>query len=271
MLISLLFAWLAVLLVLVTAVKFLTRISGRPAVNRFFSRWHIPLGLLLLAAGLLHGILAGNPAGTAWSEVQLAPVLFTLNWGTGCFLLMLCLLLTYLLRKHLKGRWMPLHRICTLLLLLCLVLHLLDVGIQITQRLFSQQSTPTAEEGGTVLPDSGGAVTFSGAQLKDGVYTGSATGFRGDISVSVTVSGGAVTEITVDSEQDTPQYFSRAQGILDVVLSDQSLEVDVISGATFSSAGLLHAVADALQNAVLSGSLQINSIDTSQIQHGGRH
>lgn len=92
--------------------------------------------------------------------------------------------------------------------------------------------------------------TSSGANklnLADGVYTGSGTGFRGPISVSVTVSGGVITNITVGSYQDDTQFFSRAKDtIISEIRSAQSIHVDTVSGATFSSNGILEAVADAL-------------------------
>jgi uncharacterized protein with FMN-binding domain len=107
---------------------------------------------------------------------------------------------------------------------------------------------------------SSGIVSFSGAVLKDGVYEGSAEGHEGQISVSVTVSGGAVTDITVTSQNETPAYYSRAETLLDTILNGQTLEVDAVTGATWSSAGLVNAVANALQGAVESGDLQVNSI-----------
>jgi uncharacterized protein with FMN-binding domain len=114
-----------------------------------------------------------------------------------------------------------------------------------------------------------GVVTFSGAVLKDGTYQGSADGYNGTISVTVTVEGGQVTNITVDSESDTSQFFSRAESVLDTITGEQSLEVDTVTGATFSSAGLINAVADALQGAVTSGTLQVTDIDLSSVSRRG--
>ena len=77
-----------------------------------------------------------------------------------------------------------------------------------------------------------------------------------------------MTDITVVSESDSPQFFSRAESILDTIVSGQSLEVDTVSGATFSSAGLLNAVYDALQSAVTSGTLQVTQVDLSNVRRG---
>ena len=288
MLISLLLAWMATIFALLAALKFIARISGNRPLNRAFSRCHIPFGVLLLVTGVLHGILAGNPSWATLADFQPAAVLFTWNWGTVCLVLSIALAATYLLRRKLRRHWMPAHRVLTVALIACLVLHLCSVGIQLPERLLGTQETAqtaVAAEDSSASGTSGsasdsaagtaetsgasGVVTFSGAQLKDGTYQGSADGYEGTITVTVTVSGGQVSDITVDSESDTPQYFSRAESLLDTIQSEQSLEVDAVTGATFSSAGLINAVADALQGAVTSGTLQVTNIDLSSIQRHG--
>ena len=83
--------------------------------------------------------------------------------------------------------------------------------------------------------------------VADGVYTGKGTGFRGETEVSVTVENGKITDITVLSYRDDERYFSRASdSVIEAILHNQSLRVSTVSGATFSSNGILEAVADAL-------------------------
>lgn len=85
---------------------------------------------------------------------------------------------------------------------------------------------------------------------QDGSYTASAQGFGGDITVTVTIQGGYISNITVDDASgEDSAYFSMAEDILEDMLSAQSAEVDTVSGATFSSAGLKKAVAAALEEA----------------------
>ena len=85
---------------------------------------------------------------------------------------------------------------------------------------------------------------------KDGTYQGSGIGFKGTTSVSVVVSGGKITNITVNSYRDDRQYFQRAfSTIYSKILSSQSAKVDTVSGATFSSDGIIAAVANALSKA----------------------
>lgn len=125
-----------------------------------------------------------------------------------------------------------------------------------------ESAEPSSEdEAHTESDETKPIVTFSGAQLADGTYQGSANGYHGMIYLSVTVIDGKVTDITIDQDNETPKYFSRAITIIDRIISSQSLDVDAISGATFSSRGICEAVYDALQQAVVSGELsnvQIN-------------
>ena len=60
------------------------------------------------------------------------------------------------------------------------------------------------------------------------------------------------------------------KSVLDEITENQSLAVDTVTGATFSSAGLLNAVYNALQDAVVSGTLQKTNIDLSSVQRHGR-
>jgi len=85
--------------------------------------------------------------------------------------------------------------------------------------------------------------------LADGDYSGSGTGFRGTTKVLVTVKNGYVTAIKIVSYRDDDQYFSRAKSkMIDRIISAQSLNVDTVSGATYSSKGIMEAVADAIGN-----------------------
>lgn len=85
---------------------------------------------------------------------------------------------------------------------------------------------------------------------KDGTYEGTGIGFGGEITVSVTVADGKVTDITVlSADGEDPAYYNQALAVLDKIVSAQSTEVDTVSGATFSSTGLIDAAADALGKA----------------------
>ena len=85
---------------------------------------------------------------------------------------------------------------------------------------------------------------------KDGTYTGSGKGFGGTISVKVTVKNGKISAIDVTSASgETASYFSKAKGIIPKMISGQTTNVDVASGATYSSNGIITAVRNALSKA----------------------
>ncbi|MGM9641565.1 MAG: FMN-binding protein [Faecousia sp.] len=290
MLSSLILAWLTVLCSVPAALKWVARITGNRRLNRFFHNIHIPFGVLALTFGLLHGLLAGNPATAGRPSFRPEPLLLTLNYGSACFLCLVFLASTYLLRKKLKKYWMVVHRTLTVLLLLLLVLHLTEVGIQLPSRVFgkeeraastqmpastgeqqtrsteetkeTEEAEETVETGETVettLP----LVTFSGAVLADGTYTGTADGYKGEITLTVTVRSGAVCDVTVDRTRDTERFFQSAMGVIDRVIDGQSLEVDAVTGATYSSAGILQAIYNALEQAVIQGQLEITEVNLS--------
>lgn len=89
----------------------------------------------------------------------------------------------------------------------------------------------------------------------DGTYTGSGTGFGGTITVQVTVSNHQIAAINIlDASSETAAYFANAQGVISKILASQSPNVDAVSGATYSSNGIIQAVQNALSQAMPSGS-----------------
>lgn len=85
---------------------------------------------------------------------------------------------------------------------------------------------------------------------KDGTYTGSAQGFGGPVKVQVTIKGGKIQKIQILSASgETGSYFSRAKALIPAMVQRQSTNVDAVSGATYSSNGIIGAVRNALGKA----------------------
>lgn len=83
--------------------------------------------------------------------------------------------------------------------------------------------------------------------VKDGTYKGSANGYGGKVTVNVTVSKKTMMAIDIVSAPgETDSFFQRAKGVIDEMLTAQSTDVDVVSGATYSSNGIIGAVKNAL-------------------------
>ena len=85
----------------------------------------------------------------------------------------------------------------------------------------------------------------------DGIYTAEAMGFEGQITVQVTVAEDKITDITLLSAEDEEEYLSRAKQVIPAILEGQSPNVDAVSGATYSSTGILNAVKLALEKAAV--------------------
>lgn len=127
----------------------------------------------------------------------------------------------------------------------------------------SDSSTTDSSETQSGTTDSG---TTTQA-LTDGTYTGTGTGFRGETEVSVTVTDGKISDITIESYQDDEQFFSRAEStVISEIIQDQDVNVDAVSGATFSSNGIKEAVANALGISFTNP----NDSASGQQGHGGK-
>lgn len=116
--------------------------------------------------------------------------------------------------------------------------------------------TGKSQSGGTAAAGS----TTSVAQVedasayKDGTYYGTGTGFGGTLKVQVGISGGKIAAIQILENNDGSEYISKASSIINAIISSQSTNVDTVSGATYSSVGIIQAVRDALSQAAVSGS-----------------
>jgi uncharacterized protein with FMN-binding domain len=113
----------------------------------------------------------------------------------------------------------------------------------------SQSSSGAAAGSSTSVP----AVEDPSA-YKDGTYYGTGTGFGGTLKVKVEISGGKITSIQIMENQDGSEYISKASALINTIIQNQSTNVDTVSGATYSSVGIIQAVRDALSQAAVSTS-----------------
>lgn len=110
--------------------------------------------------------------------------------------------------------------------------------------------TSSQETAGDTTSGSGTEASDADNVYKDGTYTGEAQGFGGTIQVQVTLASDEITDIQVTSAPgEDSAYLSQGEGVISSILSAQSTDVDTISGATFSSTGIINAVVDALGKA----------------------
>ncbi len=83
----------------------------------------------------------------------------------------------------------------------------------------------------------------------DGTFTGSAQGYGGMVTTQVTIEGGYIEDVQViDAPNEDGPYLEQAVKLIDDMLVKQTPNVDTVSGATFSSAGIINGVIQALDS-----------------------
>ncbi len=97
-------------------------------------------------------------------------------------------------------------------------------------------------------PDAAGIYT-------PGTYEGSAQGYGGTVTVSLTVDANAITDVSIAGEQETPTVGGAAlEELAKQVKEAQSAEIDGVTGATLTSDAVKEAAAAALADARGEGS-----------------
>ena len=112
-----------------------------------------------------------------------------------------------------------------------------------------QKAAPKATESDTTEDTTAEEMSLEGQvfDLPDGIYEGTGTGFAGKITVAVEIKDKKIVAITIlNVEADDAAFFNRAKGVIDRIIQSQNLDVDVVSGATYSSRGIISAVKNAL-------------------------
>ena len=88
----------------------------------------------------------------------------------------------------------------------------------------------------------------SKTELKDGLYRGSAKGFKSTVTVEVRVTGGKIESITVVSQNESGRAWAKAVAVIEAIINKQSTDVDAVSSATYSSNAIKEATKNALES-----------------------
>lgn len=132
-----------------------------------------------------------------------------------------------------------------------IMLLLLIVSFSIfTAAVVSDSSSETSVE--NVIPT---VSTQLGASYESGTYTGEGTGFNTGLVVEVTIDNNQISNIEITSHNETIGYYEAAfETVPNSIITEQSTEVDSVSSATRSSEGIMEAVSDALEKALITTS-----------------
>ena len=115
-------------------------------------------------------------------------------------------------------------------------------------------STMTSDAVFTAMDDclaQAGSGSAAAADLTDGTYTSSAKGCLSDVTVTVTVSGGKVSEVAIDASGETPELGGAAAETLadELTAAGSTAGVDAVSGSTLTSDAVFTAMDDCLSQA----------------------
>lgn len=125
----------------------------------------------------------------------------------------------------------------------------------------TQEETPVKKEETKEKKEEKKTAAKGTFDLEDGVYKGTGTGYAGDITVSVLIKDKQIVSIDILSSSDDAAFFTRAKAVIDKIIEGQTLDVDTVSGATFSSRGIVSAVKNALTG-------EKDTSETGQAQSG---
>lgn len=98
------------------------------------------------------------------------------------------------------------------------------------------------------LPQAQAQTQQAQGHYTDGVYQVEGAGRNGPMQVTVTVEGGNITSITVDSHSETAMIFEAVErDFIPAIIAAQSTQVDSVAGATMSCDGLKNAIDSVLK------------------------
>ena len=291
LIISVVTAWISVFLAASLAIIYLLRIINKgkrkskliARMNKKLRNSHKFMGIAFVITACIHGYFS--------SGIILSLNFGTLCMAMGVLLGLTYLFRKLFPRKM---TWIKPHRWLTVVLIVFLGLHLWEVGgimgpeafltgaaneIQtsvdklygsstVSASTVADQANTTATSDTTTGNTSTStnvtdtvvtkANLFLGSvDLKDGTYTGVADGYGPDLTVSVTVADNVITDVSVISHNEVGEkhYGVAIKAIPAAIVAQQTPVVDTISGATYTSNGVMKAVINALEPAVISGTL----------------
>ncbi len=299
LLINVILAWIATISVFLLGIIYILRKVGRKKKEGLLFKWnkslrkyHKWMGIVALGAGYLHGL---------YSSFKIV----SFNQGTYAWLMIVLLGLGYLLRKKMRGKWAKIHRGMAAIVWALIILHLVEVGgfVGIDGLVYAleregyiqseDQSSNTDEsnlqssikskneigeddtkdsEANEVIEEVNKAIKWDGLVLEDGTYTGVADGYGPDLTTSVVVEGGKVVSVEVLSHNEKKEQFwgTPVEVIPELIVDKESAQVDAISGATYTSYGIMMSVQNALEGAIISGTQDMITMPTI-IRGRGNH
>lgn len=93
-----------------------------------------------------------------------------------------------------------------------------------------------------------------GPYATDGTFEGSAQGYGGPVRMSVSIDNGYIARVEIaDASDEDEAWLDMCSGLPGKIVKEQTTDIDVVSGATYTSAGILNAATEALQKSIAGG------------------
>jgi uncharacterized protein with FMN-binding domain len=213
---------LAILFIL-TCLKFVTKRCNNKKLDFVAGKIHKVLGLIILITAIVHMIIT-------LPLIKQRPF-FMYIAGMIMVACALAAVISYYSRKKLKKNWIIIHRIATLLFILCLIFHVF-IGVK-------SLNTYQSEIKNTEINN------MNLKNVSDGNYIGEYDVGYIYAKVEVTIKNGKITDVTLLEHRN--ERGKKAESITDTIVKKQKIKVDAVSSATNSSKVIMKAVENAFK------------------------
>lgn len=274
LLVNICFAWISVVLSILLCIIYIIRKLKTNNIkikktNQFLRKNHKFYGIALIIAGFLHGYFSSFN-------------IISLNKGTVLWIISILLGINFYMRKkiRMKKSWIYYHRILSLFFIIILLLHIVEVGGFVG---FKSIYISVRRDLGYKVEDSNNQLIktdyseYSNNLYKDGTYIGEADGYGPGLIAKVVIENNKITNIEVieHNERNSIFYEEPIEVIPKRIIESQSPIVDVVAGSTMTSKGIMNAVSDALNQALISGNIKSienqEKIEDNRKGNGYRH
>lgn len=202
--------------------KYVARKRNCAKVNSFFLKLHKPLSCIFLLACIIHLILV-------FPVLKGRDILVTVSGMLCLGLILLLIILCHVIKgKKQKMFW---HRMLTIVLLIMIVLHVIVYMIDFKNY---QKQISNIEIGEVEI-----------STIADGTYIGEYDAGYIYAKVQVTVEDGEMKKVEILEHRN--ERGQKAEGIVERIAGEQSLDVEAVSGATNSSLVIKKACENALK------------------------
>jgi len=211
---------------LLTAAKFITKRLPYKKLDTFFLKIHRISGIVLLILSVIHAV-------TAWSLIRQRPIGMVIA-GIALASCVMIAFISHVFAKTLGKKWLTVHRAASAAVCICLMIHII-FGITSLSAYQSAVASITYDD-------------IQVNQVADGKYEGEYDAGYIYAKVSVTIAANKIKSIEILEHRN--ERGAPAEKITERIIKGQSLDVDMVSGATNSSLVIKKAIENALKQGI---------------------